>query len=104
MRFVTTEADAALVSGDRREVETAADPVRSALAQPSAVIVAPARDEAQALVVTVRNSRARQAQEVAPERNVREFEATGFLGLQDEAVYEEEQPKSWWRRKFGKQR
>ena len=103
-RIICSEGDAgALRSGEK--VETAADPLRAALAQPSAVLlmkpVTPAHADQSdnVLVLTVRHREARQAEELADGRKVKEYTATGLLGLIDEPVYEEEPAKRRWRRK-----
>jgi hypothetical protein len=97
-KLITDKNDAAALANHGLTVETAADPARSALAQPSAVLVMPARDDDHALIATIQSAEARRAAEIAGSRKVAAYEAGGFLGLDDVAVYEEEQPKPWWKR------
>jgi len=98
-RYIATESDAQVLAATGRAVESAADPLGSAFAQPSAVLVLPGNDE-NVLIATIRTGRARDAQEIAGGRRLAAYEATGFLGLEDSVVYEDEQPKPWWKRLF----
>lgn len=100
-KLISSENEAASLAGHGLPIETAADPARSALAQPSAVLVLPARDSDHALVATIRTADARRAEQTGGGRKVAAYEATGFLGLDDAVVYEDEQPKPWWKRLFG---
>ena len=100
VRVIANPEDAArLNAAGEFEIEEAADPVSAALAQPSAVVVAKAGD-GEALIATLRNRSGRQAEELAQGRRLVSYSAGGFLGLADEAVYTEEEPKKhWWQRK-----
>lgn len=97
-KLIAAESDAATLAGRGLPVEKTAEPARSALAQSSAVLVLPARDDDHALVATIRTADARRAEHTG--RKVAAYEATGFLGLDDTVVYEDEQPKPWWKRLF----
>ena len=99
-RYIAAESDAQVLAATGRAVEFAADPLGSAFAQPSAVLVLPDNNE-DALIATIRTGRALDAQEIAGGRRLAAYEATGFLGLEDSVVYEDEQPKPWWKRLFG---
>lgn len=99
-RYIVAESDAQVLAATGRAVESAADPQGSAFAQPSAVLVLPGHDDDHALIATIRTGRARDAQEIAGGRRLAAYEATGFLGLEDSVVYEDEQPKPWWKRLF----
>ena len=99
-KLIATENDLASLSQHGLRVETAADPARSALAQPSAVLVLPARDDDHALIATIRTADAQRAADLAGSRKVAAYEAGGFLGLDDVAVYEDERPSPWWKRLF----
>jgi hypothetical protein len=101
-KLIIDENDAESLANQGLAIEIAADPTRSALAQPSAVLVMPARDDDHALIATIRSADARRAAEIAGSRKVAAYEATGFLGLDDTPVYEEEQPRPWWKRLFRK--
>ena len=113
VRVIATEADAAaLPASANLKVESAADPGRAALGQPSAVLVMKS-GEGKALIATLRNAEGRQAEELAGRRKVVAYEATGFLGLDNEAIYSDEpaagsdepgsEPtKHWWQRKPAK--
>jgi len=98
-RYIAAESDAQVLAATGQAVESAADPLGSAFAQPSAVLVLPGNDE-NVLIATIRTGRARDAQEIAGGRRLAAYEATGFLGLEDSVVYEDEQPKPWWKRLF----
>ena len=105
-RWIISEAEAAALEREGHSAERAADPLRSALGQPSAVVLMkPAADSKQnggaeeLLLLTVRHREAKQAEELGGERKVVAYEATGLLGLLDEAVYSDTKPKPrWWRR------
>jgi len=100
-RYIATEPDAQFLAANGCVVESAADPQRSAFAQPSAVLILPGNDDHHALIATIRTGRARRAEEIARGRRLAAYEATGFLGLEDSVVYEDERPKPWWKRLFG---
>ena len=99
-RLVANPQDAARLHAQGEfEIEEAADPLSAALAQPSAVVVAKAGD-GEALIATLRNRSGRQGEELAQGRKLVSYSAGGFLGLADEAIYTEEEPKKrWWQRK-----
>jgi hypothetical protein len=98
-RYIVGDEEAAALAAQGRDVEQVSDPLRSALAQPSAVLVLPARDGEHAFIATLRSSTAREAEEIGKGRKVAAYEATGFLGLEDSVVYEEpEAQKPWWKR------
>jgi hypothetical protein len=99
-RIITTEQQASSLSSRELPIESAADPVRSALAQPRAVLVLAGRDDEHSLIATIRTRDARRTDDLAGDRKVAAYEATGFLGLEDVAIYEEEQPRPWWKRLF----
>jgi hypothetical protein len=102
VRWIAHPEDASRLSGSNMRVETAADPVRSALGQPSAVILLPSARFGENLVAAVRNTTAQLVDQRRQSRKVAAYAATGLLGLDDEPVYEDEQPKkSWWRRLRG---
>jgi hypothetical protein len=100
-RVIATPADASALQDEDLQVEDVADPVHAALAQPSAVLITNAAEGA-SLIATIRHGSARQAEELAQGRRVIAYTATGFLGLSDEAIYDEappEQKKRWWQRR-----
>jgi hypothetical protein len=99
-RYIASEADAHSLAANGHPVEVAADPERSAFALPSAVLVLPGSNDEHAIIATIRTGRARRAEEIAGERRLASYEATGFLGLDDSVVYEDELPKPWWKRLF----
>ena len=99
-RYIASESEAQALAATGRAVEAAVDPECSAFAQPSAVLLLPGNDDQHALIATIRKGRSLQAEELASGRRPTTYEATGFLGLEDTVVYEEEQLKPWWKRLF----
>src|SRR5215467_16331999 len=101
-RLIATPADASSLENENLQIEDVADPVHTAFAQPSAVLITRAT-EGTSLIATIRHGSARQAEELAQGRKVIAYTATGFLGLSDEGVYDEapdatqvETRKRWW--------
>ena len=80
-----------------------AEALRSLLQSPTGIVVLPGNSRDYALIATVRSSGGAkppsQNHAAQPQREPRQI-ATGFLGLVDELVWEEEEaPKpSWWRK------
>ena len=74
---------------------------RSALGQPSSVIVLPSTRPGEAVLASVRNLTAQQVDERRQGRKVASYAATGLLGLDDEPIYEDEKPQGWWKRLMG---
>ncbi len=104
-RLIATPADASALQDKEFQVEDVADPVHAALAQPSAVLISKG-EAGGVLIATIRHGSARQAEELAQGRKVVAYTATGFLGLSDEAIYDEsaeatqaETKKRWWQRR-----
>ena len=102
VRWIAHPNDASQLSSSNLQVETAADPIRSALGQPSSVIVLPSTQAGEAILASVRNLTAQQVEQRRQGRKVAAYAATGLLGLDDEPIYEDEQPKSWWKRLVGR--
>lgn len=109
-RYIAAVEDLDALGRDRsRHYDSVPDAVRAALSQPCAVLVMPARDDTHSLVITIRSTQAhqvpsaqeRQSEEPTPGRRVAYYEATGLLGLEDVAVYDDESAKPWWKRLFG---
>src|SRR5215471_13892814 len=103
-RLIATPTDAAVLQHEDSQIEVATDPVHAAFARPSAVLITRAADGT-SLIATIRHGSARQAEALAQGRKVIAYTATGFLGLSDEAVYDDaaaatqvETRKRWWRR------
>src|SRR5215467_12405510 len=101
-RIIAVEQDVEFLEWEGRQADRAFDPMRSALGQPSDVLVirpggALEDDRDDILVLTVRHSQARQAEELLGGRKVIGYAATGLLGLGDEPIYEVE-PRRWGRR------
>jgi len=101
VRWITHPNDASRLSNWNLQVETAADPIRSALGQPSSVIVLPSTRPGEAVLASVRNLTAQQVDERRQGRKVASYAATGLLGLDDEPIYEDEKPQGWWKRLMG---
>ncbi len=82
---------------DARISLTTGSPVGMAIAQAPSVLVLPGESAVKAVLAYVEQ----RAPKVERDENVK-YEATGFLGLTDETVYEGEpeapQKKSWWRK------
>ena len=82
-------------TGNNDALDSALDLTSDAAVNSAAAVLAPARDHAHTLVITMRTKAAAQpgsAGDVpAPEPS--EYEAGGFLGLSDEPVYQNEQKR-----------
>ena len=73
------------------ENPSSADALSSAISDPAAVAVLPARDAASALVLTMRRS-----------QDALQYQPTGFLGVHDQLFLDPDPAKKkWWRKILG---
>lgn len=95
-------------SGSSVLMDQSADPLTAALERESSVLLMPSLQNDSALVIEI--SRRQKKVDTRPEtprakeeRRMHPRESSGFLGLDGDAVYldEEDQKPSWWRRLFG---
>ena len=91
----TGETLLAQAGGDDEVVENpsaGADALTSALSDPAAVAIVPARTPGQAVVLTMRRPQGGMT-----------YEPTGFLGVHDQVVLDPQAPagKPWWKKLLG---
>lgn len=100
-RWITFDSDASEYLRSQLPRETivvrAGSALQAALDDPSdSVLLMPSQNPGSAVLVRLHRNAARA--------NEPRFEATGFLGLMDEPVYDDEpqpeQKKSWWKKVF----
>src|ERR1051326_4458770 len=98
-------------SGTRVLMNESADPLSLALQRDTSVLLLPSLEGKSALMIEIKRRttkpddqpKAPPIQEQEEERRKHPRESTGFLGLDCDAVYldEDEEKPSWWHRLFG---